>query len=106
MLKEAGLPDGVFNVVNGDREIVEAICDHPGIAAVSFVGSTRVAKIVYKRATASLKRCLALGGAKNHLIVMPDADREMAATNIVASMSGCAGQRCMAASVMVGVSGI
>src|SRR6185369_13750001 len=104
MLKEAGLPDGVFNVVNGDREIVEAICDHPGIAAVSFVGSTKVAKIVYRRATSNLKRCLALGGAKNHLIVMPDADREMAASNIVASMSGCAGQRCMAASVMVAVS--
>src|SRR5438045_8812176 len=104
LLKEAGLPDGVFNVVNGDREIVEAICDHPGIEAVSFVGSTKVAKIVYKRSTSNLKRCVALGGAKNHLIVMPDADREMAATNIVASMSGCAGQRCMAASVMVGVS--
>ena len=71
---------------------------------MSFVGSTKVAKIVYRRATSNLKRCLALGGAKNHLIVMPDADREMAATNIVASMSGCAGQRCMAASVMVAVS--
>lgn len=104
MLTQAGLPDGVFQVVNGGREIVEAICDHPGISAVSFVGSTRVAKLVYRRATSNLKRCLALGGAKNHLIVMPDADREMAATNIVASMAGCAGQRCMAASVMVGVS--
>ncbi|MCB9316392.1 MAG: aldehyde dehydrogenase family protein, partial [Lewinellaceae bacterium] len=72
LLKEAGIPDGVFNVVNGGREIVEAICDHPDIQAVSFVGSTKVAKIVYKRATANLKRCLALGGAKNHLIVMPD----------------------------------
>ena len=78
--------------------------DHPDIAGVSFVGSTKVAKIVYRRATSNLKRCLALGGAKNHLIVMPDADRDMAATNIVASMSGCAGQRCMAASVMVAVS--
>jgi malonate-semialdehyde dehydrogenase (acetylating)/methylmalonate-semialdehyde dehydrogenase len=106
LLKEAGLPDGVFQVVHGGQESVEAICDHPGIAAVSFVGSTRVAKIVYRRATSNLKRCLALGGAKNHLIVMPDADREMAATNIVASMSGCAGQRCMAASVMVGVSNV
>jgi len=103
LLKEAGLPDGVFNVVNGGKEIVEAICDHPGIEAVSFVGSTAVAKIVYKRATSSLKRCVALGGAKNHLIVLPDADVEMTATNVVASMSGCAGQRCMAASVMVGV---
>ncbi len=104
LLKEAGLPAGVFQVVHGGREAVEAICDHPDIAAVSFVGSTKVAKIVYKRATGNLKRCLALGGAKNHLIVMPDADREMAATNIIASMSGCAGQRCMAASVMVAVS--
>ena len=106
MLKEAGLPDGVFNVVNGDREIVEAICDHSEIAAVSFVGSTAVAKIVYKRATGTLKRCLALGGAKNHLIVMPDAHPEMTATNVTASMSGCAGQRCMAASAMVGVGNI
>src|SRR5205085_923945 len=104
LLHEAGLPKGVLQVVHGGREAVEAICDHPDIAAVSFVGSTRVAQIVYRRATANLKRCLALGGAKNHLIVMPDADREMAATNIVASMSGCAGQRCMAASVMVAVS--
>jgi len=104
LLREAGLPSGVFQVVHGGQEAVEAICDHPGIAAVSFVGSTRIAKVVYRRATSNLKRCLALGGAKNHLIVMPDADREMAATNIVASMSGCAGQRCMAASVMVAVS--
>jgi malonate-semialdehyde dehydrogenase (acetylating)/methylmalonate-semialdehyde dehydrogenase len=104
LLREAGLPDGVFQVVHGGKDAVEAICDHPEIAAVSFVGSTKTAKIVYRRATSNLKRCLALGGAKNHLIVMPDADREMAATNIVASMSGCAGQRCMAASVMVAVS--
>ncbi|KAB2880595.1 CoA-acylating methylmalonate-semialdehyde dehydrogenase [bacterium] len=103
MLKEAGLPDGVFNVVNGDREIVEAICDHPGIEAVSFVGSTAVAKIVYKRSCSSLKRCVALGGAKNHLIVLPDAHVDMTASNVAASMSGCAGQRCMAASAMVGV---
>ena len=104
LLKRAGLPAGVFQVVHGGQDAVEAICDHPGIAAVSFVGSTKVAKIVYRRATANLKRSLALGGAKKHLIVMPDADRDMAATNIVASMSGCAGQRCMAASVMVAVS--
>lgn len=103
LLKEAGLPDGVFNVVNGDKEIVEAICDHPDIEAVSFVGSTKVAKIVYRRATNNLKRCIALGGAKNHLIVLPDAHEEMTATNITASMSGCAGQRCMAASAMVAV---
>ncbi len=104
LLKEAGLPAGVLQVVHGGQEAVEAICDHADIAAVSFVGSTKVAKIVYRRATANLKRCLALGGAKNHLIVMPDADREMTSSNVVASMSGCAGQRCMAASVMVAVS--
>jgi malonate-semialdehyde dehydrogenase (acetylating)/methylmalonate-semialdehyde dehydrogenase len=104
LLQEAGLPAGVLQVVHGGREVVEAICDHPDIGAVTFVGSTQVAQIVYRRATSNLKRCLALGGAKNHLIVMPDADREMAASNIVASMSGCAGQRCMAASVMVAVS--
>ncbi len=104
LLAEAGLPSGVFQVVHGGKEIVEAICDHPEIRAISFVGSTKTAKAVYRRATNNLKRCLALGGAKNHLIVMPDADREMAAGNIVASMSGCAGQRCMAASVMVAVS--
>jgi malonate-semialdehyde dehydrogenase (acetylating)/methylmalonate-semialdehyde dehydrogenase len=103
LIKEAGIPDGVINVVNGDREIVEAICDHPDIEAVSFVGSTKVAKIVYRRATSNLKRCVALGGAKNHLIVLPDANVEMASSNIAASMSGCAGQRCMAASAMVGV---
>ncbi len=103
ILQEAGLPDGVFNVVNGSKEIVEAICDHTDIKAVSFVGSTQVAKIVYVRATAHLKRCLALGGAKNHLLVLPDAQVEMTASNIAASMSGCAGQRCMAASAMVGV---
>jgi len=103
LLKEAGLPDGVFNVINGGKEIVEAICDHPGIEAVSFVGSTKVARIVYQRATSTLKRCVALGGAKNHLIVLPDANPDMTASNVVASMSGCGGQRCMAASVMVGV---
>ncbi|MCB9292800.1 MAG: CoA-acylating methylmalonate-semialdehyde dehydrogenase [Lewinellaceae bacterium] len=103
LLKQAGLPDGVFNIVNGDKEIVEAICDHPGIQAVTFVGSTRVASIVYRRATSSLKRALCLGGAKNHLIVLPDANLAMSAANIAASMSGCAGQRCMAASAMVAV---
>jgi malonate-semialdehyde dehydrogenase (acetylating)/methylmalonate-semialdehyde dehydrogenase len=103
LLKEAGLPNGVFNVVHGDSEMVEAICDHPGIAAVSFVGSTKVAKLVYMRATHNLKRCLALGGAKNHLLVLPDAKPDMTAQNVAASMSGCAGQRCMAASAMVGV---
>jgi malonate-semialdehyde dehydrogenase (acetylating)/methylmalonate-semialdehyde dehydrogenase len=103
LLKEAGLPDGVFNIVHGAVDIVEAICDHPGIEAVSFVGSTKVAKIVYQRATSNYKRCLALGGAKNHLMVLPDAIPDMTAQNVAASMSGCAGQRCMAASAMVGV---
>lgn len=103
LLKEAGLPDGVFNIVNGGKEVVEAICDHPTIKAVSFVGSTKVAKLVYIRACSNLKRCVALGGAKNHLLVLPDANPEMTASNVIASMSGCAGQRCMAASVMVGV---
>jgi malonate-semialdehyde dehydrogenase (acetylating)/methylmalonate-semialdehyde dehydrogenase len=106
LLREAGLPDGVFNIVNGDSEIVAAICDHPGIEAVSFVGSTRVAKLVYQQATQQLKRCLALGGAKNHLFVLPDAQPEMTAQNVAASMSGCAGQRCMAASAMVAVGNV
>ena len=103
LLKEAGLPDGVLNIVNGDREIVEAICDHPGIDAVSFVGSTKVAKLVYARAASNFKRVLTLGGAKNHLMVLPDAHPAMTASNVTASMSGCAGQRCMAASAMVAV---
>lgn len=103
LLKEAGLPDGVFNIVNGGVEIVEAICDHPDIQAVSFVGSTKIAKVVYQRATSNYKRCLALGGAKNHLMVLPDAIPAMTAQNVAASMSGCAGQRCMAASAMIGV---
>ena len=103
LLRDAGLPVGVFNVVNGGQAAVEAICDHPAIDAVTFVGSTKVAKVVYRRATSNLKRCLALGGAKNHLIVMPDAEPDMTSSNVVASMSGCAGQRCMAASVMMAV---
>ena len=104
LLADAGLPRGVFGVVHGGRAAVEALCDHPGIGAISFVGSTSTAKAVYRRATGTLKRCLALGGAKNHLIVMPDADRQSTAENIVASMAGSAGQRCMAASVLVAVS--
>lgn len=103
LLKEAGLPNGVLSIIHGNSKIVEAICDHPGIQAVSFVGSTKVAKLVYKRATHNLKRCLALGGAKNHLLVLPDAIPDMTAQNISASMSGCAGQRCMAASAMIAV---
>ena len=103
LLAEAGLPAGVFNIVHGGRTTGEALCDHPGIAALTFVGSTRAAREVYRRGTASLKRVLALGGAKNHLIVVPDAEPEMTSSNVVASMSGCAGQRCMAASVLVAV---
>ena len=106
ILKEAGLPDGVFNIVNGGREIVENICDHAEIRAVSFVGSTKVAKIVYQRSTQALKRCVALGGAKNHLFVLPDANPSMTATNVAASMTGCAGQRCMAASAMLAVGNV
>ena len=106
MLKESGLPDGVFNIVNGDKEIVEAICDHPDIDAISFVGSTKVAKIVYVRGTSNFKRVLALGGAKNHLIVLPDAQKEMTASNVVASVTGCAGQRCMAASALLAVGNV
>jgi malonate-semialdehyde dehydrogenase (acetylating) / methylmalonate-semialdehyde dehydrogenase len=105
LLTEAGLPPGIFNVVHGGQEVVEAICDHPDIAAVSFVGSTRVAKLVYRRATGNLKRALALGGAKNHLFVLPDAEPDQTSSNVVASMSGCAGQRCMAGSVMLAVTG-
>ena len=103
LLKKSGLPDGVFNVINGDKNIVEAICNHEDISAISFVGSTKIAKNVYQRTTSNFKRCLSLGGAKNHLIVLPDANEEMASNDIIASMSGCAGQRCMAASAMLGV---
>jgi len=103
MLEEAGLPKGVFSLVQGGKEVVEGICDHPGIKAVGFVGSTTVAKLVYGRASTQGKRALCLGGAKNHLIVVPDADLELTAENVVASFTGCAGQRCMAASVLVAV---
>lgn len=106
LLKMAGLPDGVINIVNGKEEIVNAICEHPDIMAISFVGSTRVAKLVYQKATHNLKRCLALGGAKNHLFLFPDADPDMSAKNIVASAMGCAGQRCMAASVVLAVGNV
>jgi malonate-semialdehyde dehydrogenase (acetylating)/methylmalonate-semialdehyde dehydrogenase len=103
LLAEAGLPPGVFNVVHGERPVVEAICDHSDVQAVTFVGSTAVAKSVYVRVTSQLKRALCLGGAKNHLIVLPDAPPEQTAVNVVASMAGCAGQRCMAAASMVAV---
>jgi malonate-semialdehyde dehydrogenase (acetylating) / methylmalonate-semialdehyde dehydrogenase len=103
LLKEAGLPDGVFNVVHGDRVAVDAILEHPGIAAVSFVGSTPVARHIYQTGTASGKRVQALGGAKNHMIVLPDADIEMAADAAVSAAYGSAGERCMAISVVVAV---
>jgi malonate-semialdehyde dehydrogenase (acetylating)/methylmalonate-semialdehyde dehydrogenase len=106
LLKEAGLPDGIFNVIQGEQESVEAICDHPGIQAVTFVGSTKIGKVVYARASNNLKRALCLGSAKNHLIVLPDALEEMAATNIAVSMTGCAGQRCMAAAALVAVGAV
>ncbi len=103
LLKEAGLPDGVLNIVNGRKDTVEGITDHPDIKAVGFVGSTKVAKIVYERSAKTGKRALCLGGAKNHLLVVPDADTELTAETIVASSYGCAGQRCMAAAIMVAV---
>lgn len=103
LLQEAGLPDGIFNVLHGGRETVEALLDHAGIAAATFVGSTPVAKLVYERGQKAGKRMLALGGAKNHLVVMPDADPAVTAKNVVSSAMGCAGQRCMAASVLIAV---
>lgn len=103
LLAEAGLPENVYQVVQGDRETVEALLDHPGIAAAAFVGSTKIAKLVYERGIANGKRTLALGGAKNHLVVVPDADPDITAKNVVASATGCAGQRCMAASVLITV---
>jgi malonate-semialdehyde dehydrogenase (acetylating)/methylmalonate-semialdehyde dehydrogenase len=103
MLEESGLPSGVFSIVQGGREVVEALCDHPQVKAVGFVGSTAVARQVYARASSHGKRALCLGGAKNHLIVVPDADVALTAENVVASFTGCAGQRCMAASVLLAV---
>jgi malonate-semialdehyde dehydrogenase (acetylating)/methylmalonate-semialdehyde dehydrogenase len=100
---EAGLPEGVFNVVHGDKVAVDAILEHPDIAAVSFVGSTPIARYVHERATATGKRVQALGGAKNHAVVLPDADLEFAANHLTAAAFGSAGQRCMAISVGVAV---
>jgi malonate-semialdehyde dehydrogenase (acetylating)/methylmalonate-semialdehyde dehydrogenase len=103
LLKEAGLPDGVFNVVHGDKVAVDAVLEHPEIAAVSFVGSTPIARYVYETATANGKRVQALGGAKNHMIVLPDADIDMAADAAVSAGYGSAGERCMAVSMLVAV---
>ena len=103
LLKEAGLPDGVFNVVHGDKTAVDAVLEHPEIAAVSFVGSTPIARYVYETGTKAGKRVQALGGAKNHMIVLPDADIEMAADAAVSAGYGSAGERCMAVSMLVAV---
>jgi malonate-semialdehyde dehydrogenase (acetylating)/methylmalonate-semialdehyde dehydrogenase len=103
LLAEAGLPEGVFNVVHGDKVAVDALLEHPDIAAISFVGSTPIAKYVYETATAHGKRCQALGGAKNHMIVLPDADLDMAADAAVSAGYGSAGERCMAVSMLVAV---
>jgi malonate-semialdehyde dehydrogenase (acetylating)/methylmalonate-semialdehyde dehydrogenase len=106
LLQRAGLPDGVFNVVQGDRVAVERLLEHPDIKAISFVGSTPVAKSVYETATRNGKRVQALGGAKNHMLVLPDADVAMAADAAVSAAYGSAGERCMAISVMVAVGAV
>jgi malonate-semialdehyde dehydrogenase (acetylating)/methylmalonate-semialdehyde dehydrogenase len=103
LLKEAGLPDGVLQVVNGDKEAVDAILDNPTVQAVGFVGSTPIAQYIYSRATANGKRAQCFGGAKNHMIVMPDADMDQAADALVGAGYGAAGERCMAISVAVPV---
>src|SRR5205823_2029872 len=103
LLKQAGVPDGVFNVVQGDKVAVDALLEHPDVAAISFVGSTPIARYVYETATSKGKRCQALGGAKNHMIVLPDADIDMAADAAVSAGYGSAGERCMAVSMIVAV---
>ncbi len=103
LLKEAGLPDGVFNVVQGDKVTVDALLDHPDVQAISFVGSTPIAEYIYSRGSAMGKRVQALGGAKNHMVVMPDADMDMAVDALIGAAFGSAGERCMAISVVVAV---
>jgi malonate-semialdehyde dehydrogenase (acetylating)/methylmalonate-semialdehyde dehydrogenase len=103
LFKQAGLPDGVFNIVHGDREVVEAILAHPGIAAVSFVGSTPIARHIYETGARHGKRVQALGGAKNHAVVLPDADLEFTADALIGAAYGSAGERCMAISAVVAV---
>ncbi len=103
LLKEAGVPDGVFNVIHGDKVAVDALLEHPDVAAVSFVGSTPIARYVYENGTKAGKRVQALGGAKNHMVVLPDADIDMAADAAVSAGYGSAGERCMAVSVLVAV---
>ncbi|CAN5321219.1 CoA-acylating methylmalonate-semialdehyde dehydrogenase [soil metagenome] len=102
-LKEAGLPDGVFNVVHGDKESVDALLEHPDVASISFVGSTPIAKYIYENAAKAGKRVQALGGAKNHMLVLPDADLDLVADSAVNAGFGSAGERCMAISVVVAV---
>jgi malonate-semialdehyde dehydrogenase (acetylating)/methylmalonate-semialdehyde dehydrogenase len=106
LLAEAGVPDGVFNVVQGDKVAVDRLLEHPDVAGISFVGSTPVARSVYERGTAAGKRVQALGGAKNHMVVLPDADLDLAADAAVSAAYGSAGERCMAISVVVAVGGI
>ncbi|MFM8240673.1 MAG: CoA-acylating methylmalonate-semialdehyde dehydrogenase [Actinomycetota bacterium] len=106
LLRQAGLPDGVFNVVHGDKVAVDRILEHPDISAVSFVGSTPIAKYVYETGTRNGKRVQALGGAKNHMLVLPDADLDMAADAAVSAAYGSSGERCMAVSVVVAVESI
>ncbi len=106
LLKQAGLPDGCMNIVNGDKAAVDALLDHPDIAAVSFVGSTPIAKYIYGRGTAAGKRVQALGGAKNHMLVLPDADLDMAADAAVSAAYGSSGERCMAVSVVLAVDSV
>lgn len=101
LLKEAGVPDGVVNVVQGGKEAVESIIDHPDVSAITFVGSSPIAKLISDRCHTLHKRCVALGGAKNHLVALPDCDMEDTVRDIVVSSAGCAGQRCMAASVLL-----
>src|SRR5205823_7213351 len=106
LLQESGLPAGVFNIVHGDKECVDALLEHPLVKAVSFVGSTPVARYIYETGARNGKRVQAAGGAKNHLIIMPDADLDQAARAVQASAFGCAGERCMAGSLAVPVGGI
>jgi malonate-semialdehyde dehydrogenase (acetylating)/methylmalonate-semialdehyde dehydrogenase len=106
LLAEAGVPEGVFNVIQGDKVAVDRLLEHPDVAGISFVGSTPVARSIYERGTAASKRVQALGGAKNHMVVLPDADVDLAADAAVSAAYGSAGERCMAISVVVAVGGI
>jgi malonate-semialdehyde dehydrogenase (acetylating) / methylmalonate-semialdehyde dehydrogenase len=106
LLKQAGLPDGCFNVVHGEKEAVDALLEHPDVAAISFVGSTPIAKHIYETGTRNGKRVQALGGAKNHMLVLPDADLDMAADAAVSAAYGSAGERCMAISVVLAVDSV